>query len=86
MLNWCCKRRIRGQFERMIREAQDQICAAVEAEDGEGTFREDAWCRPGGGGGVSRVMQVRKGQQGLMNIASLDLGCAGMPVPVCIRL
>ena len=42
----------------MIREAQDTICAAVEAEDGEGKFREDAWGRPGGGGGVSRVMQV----------------------------
>lgn len=43
----------------MIRDAQDTICAAVEAEDGEGKFREDAWGRPGGGGGVSRVMQVR---------------------------
>lgn len=30
----------------------------MEEEDGEGKFREDAWCRPGGGGGVSRVMQV----------------------------
>ncbi|KAK9838530.1 hypothetical protein WJX81_005837 [Elliptochloris bilobata] len=48
---------IRGRFERRIREAQNAICAAVEAEDGEGRFREDAWCRPGGGGGVSRVMQ-----------------------------
>ena len=63
LLTWRWNRRIRGQFERMIREAQDRICAAVEAEDGEGTFREDAWCRPGGGGGVSRVMQVRKVQQ-----------------------
>ena len=53
-----CSLRIRGRFERMIREAQDTICAAVEAEDGEGKFREDAWGRPGGGGGVSRVMQV----------------------------
>jgi hypothetical protein len=52
------RHRIRGRFERIIREAQDRICAAVEAEDGEGKFREDAWCRPGGGGGVSRVMQV----------------------------
>ena len=30
----------------------------MEAEDGKGKFREDAWCRPGGGGGVSRVLQV----------------------------
>ncbi|CAL5228344.1 g11457 [Coccomyxa viridis] len=51
---------IRGRFERRIREAQNEICAAVEAEDGEGKFREDAWCRPGGGGGVSRVMQGGK--------------------------
>jgi hypothetical protein len=53
----CC--RIRGRFERVIREAQNTICAAVEAEDGGAVFREDAWGRPGGGGGVSRVMQVR---------------------------
>ena len=79
LLSWRCKRRIRGQFERMIREAQDQICAAVEAEDGEGTFREDAWCRPGGGGGVSRVMQVGKGPLVLIAVASVDLVCAGMP-------
>ena len=52
------RRRIRGRFERMIREAQDTICAAVEAEDGGAKFREDAWGRPGGGGGVSRVMQA----------------------------
>lgn len=50
--------RIRGRFERIIRDAQNKICAAVEEEDGEGKFREDAWARPGGGGGVSRVMQV----------------------------
>ena len=82
LLSWRCKRRIRGQFERMIREAQNQICAAVEAEDGEGTFREDAWCRPGGGGGVSRVMQVREAQQDFMAMASAspNLVCAGMPV------
>lgn len=35
---------------------QDEICAAVEAVDG-GKFREDAWIRPGGGGGISRVLQ-----------------------------
>ena len=53
---------------------QDRICAALEAEDGEATFREDAWTREpddgrsgqqgsrqpvSGGGGRTRVM--RKG-------------------------
>ena len=49
---------MRGKFEAVIRAAQDSICAAVEAEDG-GRFREDAWTRADGGGGISRVLQVR---------------------------
>lgn len=40
----------------MIREAQDSVCAAIEAVDG-GRFEEDVWSRPGGGGGISRVLQ-----------------------------
>ena len=48
---------MRGKFEHIIREGQDTICAAVEKLDG-GTFHEDAWVRPGGGGGISRVLQV----------------------------
>lgn len=35
---------------------QDSICAALEAEDGSGRFREDSWQRPEGGGGRSRVL------------------------------
>ena len=35
---------------------QDEICAALEAEDG-GTFREDGWERPEGGGGRTRVLE-----------------------------
>ncbi|KAG0451741.1 hypothetical protein HPP92_026100 [Vanilla planifolia] len=48
---------VRARFERMIREAQDEVCASIEAEDGIGKFREDVWSRPGGGGGISRVLQ-----------------------------
>ncbi|MGL6074197.1 MAG: oxygen-dependent coproporphyrinogen oxidase [Fimbriiglobus sp.] len=36
---------------------QDLICAGLEAADGEAKFREDAWTRPGGGGGRSRVIE-----------------------------
>ena len=35
---------------------QDRICTALEQEDGTGQFREDAWTRPEGGGGRSRVL------------------------------
>lgn len=41
----------------MIRDAQDSVCAAIEAADGGGKFKEDVWSRPGGGGGISRVLQ-----------------------------
>lgn len=35
---------------------QDEICAGIEKLDGKSVFREDAWDRPGGGGGRSRVI------------------------------
>jgi coproporphyrinogen III oxidase len=35
---------------------QDTICAGLEAADGGGRFREDAWRRPDGGGGRTRVL------------------------------
>jgi coproporphyrinogen III oxidase len=43
--------------ERYLLELQDRICSALEAEDGAAHFREDAWDRPGGGGGRTRVLQ-----------------------------
>lgn len=41
----------------MIRDAQDSVCKAIEAADGGAKFKEDVWSRPGGGGGISRVLQ-----------------------------
>lgn len=48
---------VRARFEQMIRDAQDSVCAAIETVDGGGKFKEDVWSRPGGGGGISRVLQ-----------------------------
>lgn len=61
---------MRGRFEVAIRAAQDQICAAVEQMEG-GKFHEDAWTRQGGGGGISRVLQVQAVPQ---SVAQLDQG------------
>ncbi|MEQ8714293.1 MAG: oxygen-dependent coproporphyrinogen oxidase [Cyclobacteriaceae bacterium] len=36
---------------------QDSICKSLEDADGTGSFQEDAWERPGGGGGRSRVLR-----------------------------
>ncbi len=49
-------RRMRAKFEKVIREAQDSICSAIEEIDGK-KFHQDAWTRAGGGGGISRVLQ-----------------------------
>ena len=35
---------------------QDDICKRLEEADGDGKFINDNWERPGGGGGVSRVL------------------------------
>jgi coproporphyrinogen III oxidase len=39
-----------------IHDLQDRICAALEEVDGVAKFREDAWERPEGGGGKTRVI------------------------------
>lgn len=44
------------RMQAFVEALQDTICRAVEAEDGEGRFREDRWERPGGGGGRTRVL------------------------------
>uniref|UniRef100_A0A0D9W9A9 coproporphyrinogen oxidase n=1 Tax=Leersia perrieri TaxID=77586 RepID=A0A0D9W9A9_9ORYZ len=49
---------VRERFEAMIRRVQGEVCAALEEADGSGArFVEDVWSRPGGGGGISRVLQ-----------------------------
>ena len=41
---------------RYLTSLQNRICAELETIDGEATFVRDAWQRPGGGGGESRVL------------------------------
>ena len=38
-------------------DLQSNLCLSLEALDGSGRFIEDAWVRPEGGGGLSRVLQ-----------------------------
>ena len=39
-----------------LQQLQEKLCAALEAEDGRARFGNDAWARPEGGGGSSRVL------------------------------
>ena len=47
---------VEDRAEAFFRELQTTICAALETEDGHALFKADEWTRPGGGGGISRVL------------------------------
>lgn len=40
-----------------VHDLQNRICAALEEADGKAKFIEDAWVRPEGGGGKTRVIE-----------------------------
>jgi len=42
--------------QRLFEERQRSLCAELSALDGAGSFKEDRWQRPGGGGGISAVL------------------------------
>lgn len=50
---------------------QDKICTQLEAADGKGRFREDAWERPGGGGGRTRILQGQRIAKGGVNFSAV---------------
>lgn len=47
---------IKDQWITFIHQLQNDICVALEASDGKAKFIEDAWERPEGGGGKTRVI------------------------------
>ncbi len=49
--------RIHGELSRLAASSQSEICAALERLDGGARFGADLWERPGGGGGLSRVLE-----------------------------
>lgn len=47
---------VREDWIAYIHDLQNRICAALEVTDGTAKFLEDAWQRPEGGGGKTRVI------------------------------
>ena len=47
----------KDSITQIFRNIQDHICKEITKADGKGHFIEDPWERPGGGGGISRVMR-----------------------------
>lgn len=48
---------VHRELARSLAARQTELCAALEELDGSARFSLDAWRRPGGGGGVSRVLE-----------------------------
>jgi coproporphyrinogen III oxidase len=47
---------IRDRTVDFVHDLQNRICRAIEAADGRAGFVEDRWERPGGGGGITRII------------------------------
>ncbi len=63
----------RHRARSLLMGLQDSICARLEALDGEGTFQEESWQRPEGGGGRSRVLKAgRIFEQGGVNFSEVE--------------
>ena len=61
----------RADITAYFRALQDDICSRLETADGKGRFREDAWERPGGGGGRSRVIEGAHIEKGGVNFSAV---------------
>ncbi|MEM8524277.1 MAG: oxygen-dependent coproporphyrinogen oxidase [Bacteroidota bacterium] len=59
------------QVSTYFQSLQDDICRALESLDGAGKFQEDAWQRPGGGGGRSRVIEGQLIEKGGVNFSAV---------------
>ena len=55
-----------------FKSLQDEICFAIEKEDGFGKFQEDKWERPGGGGGRTRILQSKVIEKGGVNFSAVS--------------
>jgi coproporphyrinogen III oxidase len=44
------------QIKSYLLHLQNTICSTLETLDNKGTFLEEAWQRPGGGGGITRLL------------------------------
>jgi len=51
---------------------QDNICERIVALDQKGKFKEDAWSRPGGGGGRTRIINGQHIEKGGVNFSAVS--------------
>lgn len=60
----------RGDIEAGLRELQDFLCSHLAEIDGA-SFRSDAWDRPGGGGGITRILGGERLEKAAVNFSAV---------------
>lgn len=62
----------RKEITTWFKSLQDDICKGLEGLDVQGSFREDAWVRPGGGGGRTRIIEGQYIEKGGVNFSAVE--------------
>lgn len=76
----------RESIQHWFTTLQESICTSLEGADGKGKFISDVWERPGGGGGVSRILtEGRVIEKGGVNFSAV-WGKAPEPVLKSLNL
>lgn len=72
-----------GAVKSYLLDLQARICQRLEALDGDARFLRDAWARPEGGGGISRVIsEGRVFEKGGVNFSHvMAMPCPPPPLP-----
>lgn len=68
---------VRARAEELFQSLQGSICAGLEKLDGQATFGRDAWTRPEGGGGLTRVLA----DGALLEKAAVNFSAVHGPMP-----
>ena len=77
------------QVETWMRELQMQICTGLSETTGDTAWREDAWRRPEGGGGITRVIEdgvaIEKAAVNFSSVAGAGLPTAASAARPTLR-
>jgi coproporphyrinogen III oxidase len=72
---------MRERTRARVESLQDAICTALESLDGTGSFREELWTRPGGGGGRTRILA----DGAIFEKAGVNTAAVYGPVPTSLQ-
>ena len=76
---------MKDKFYQYIQNLQDSITSAIEAIDGQATFKEDLWERPEGGGGRTRVIENGPDSTGVFEKGGVNISAVHGELPEAMK-